>query len=251
MKQAISLEFAKLRGRFLWLLPVLCLLVQGAWLWWSMSSMRHQEIVQGWLHYLYQLPAINAIVLPVLMAVMASRVADIEHKGLMLKELYTMQPRGQLLLAKLILGGWYLLWLMAGQVFTMLFIGLYKGFYSPIPWGYWGCYIVFTYVTTLCIYLVQLLLSLFIVNQAIPLIIGIAGSFCGLFSLFLANHPLSRLVLWTYYSQLFLCGMNWDKETRITEMYWIEPAWGSFALLTAGFLLTLWIGWRLLERKES
>ena len=68
--------------------------------------------------------------------------------------------------------------------------------------------------------------------------------------LFLANHPLSRLVLWTYYSQLFLCGMNWDKETRITEMYWIEPAWGSFALLTAGFLLTLWIGWRLLERKE-
>ena len=44
-------------------------------------------------------------------------------------------------------------------------------------------------MTTLCIYLVQLLLSLFIVNQAIPLIIGIAGSFCGLFSLFLANHP--------------------------------------------------------------
>lgn len=250
MKQAVSLEFVKLRGRLLWLLPVLCLAVQGAWLWWAMRSMSHQEIVQGWQHYLYQLPVTNALFLPVLMAVMASRVADVEHKGLMLKTLYTMQPRGQLLLAKLLLGGWYLLWLMVGQLFTLLFIGLYKGFYGPIPWGYLGCHVLFTYTITLCIYLVQLLLSLFVVNQAVPLIVGIAGSFCGLFSLFLLNHPLSRLVLWTYYSQLFLCGMNWDKETRITEMYWIEPAWGSFALLTAGFLLTLLAGWRLLERKE-
>lgn len=250
MKKAVSLEFAKLRGRWLWLLPLLCLAVQGAWLWWNMSGMSHREIVQGWQHYLYQLPAVNAIFLPLLMAVLASRLADVEHKGLMLKQLYTVQSRGKLLLAKLTVGGWYLLWLMAGQLFTMLLVGLYKGFYGPIPWGYFGCYVLFTYTITLCIFLVQLLLSLLICNQAIPLIVGITGSFCGLFSLFLANHPLSKLVLWTYYSQLFLCRMDWDRETRITEMYWLEPAWDSFALLMVGFLLTLWAGWRLLERKE-
>lgn len=250
MREAVLLEFAKLRGRWLWLLPVLCLLAQGAILWWNMGNMSHQEIVQGWQHYLYNLPLLNAILLPVLMAVLASRVADVEHKGVMLKALYTVQPRRQLLLSKLLVGGWYVLWLLAGQMFTMLLIGLYKGFYGPIPWGYLGCYALFTYSTTLCIYLVQLLLSLLIVNQAVPLIVGIAGGFGGLFSLFLPQYPLSRLVLWSYYSQLYLCGMYWDRETRVTDMYWVEPAWGSFLLLAAGFAATLWAGWRLLEGKE-
>ncbi len=250
MVQAIRLEFFKMRGRCFGLLLLLCLLVQGAWLWWTFKSMSHLEIIQGWQHYLYQLPVLNAILLPVLMAVMASRAAEIEHKGTMLRQLYTIQPAGKLLLCKLLYGGWYLALLLAGQLLTMLLIGLYKGFYGPIPWGYFGCYLLFTFVITWCIYLVQLLLSLFITNQLIPLLVGAAGSFCGLFSLFFQQYWFSRLILWTYYSQLFLCGMNWDKETRITEMYWITPDWAGFFLLTAGFLLTIVVGWRLLERKE-
>ena len=47
MRTYIRLEFYKLRGRLLWVLPFLFLLVQGAWMWWAMGSMRHQEIVQG------------------------------------------------------------------------------------------------------------------------------------------------------------------------------------------------------------
>ena len=113
-----------------------------------------------------------------------------------------------------------------------------------------GYYLLFTGLTTLCMYLVQLLTAMLISNQAVGLIVGVVGSFCGLFSLFLQQHVLSKLWLWPYYSQLFLCGMNWDKETRVTEMYWVTPDWGAFLLLLAGFLLTLLAGWRLLERKE-
>ena len=246
----LQLEFFKLRGRMLWLLPVLLLLLQAAWMWWGMKSMSHQETIQGWQHYLYQLPVLNAIMLPVLMAVMGSRIADIEHKGQMLKLLYTVEERGYVLLAKLLCGGWYLLWILLGQLGTMLAIGMYKGFYPPVPWGYFACYILFTFLTSFCIYLVQLLISLLIKNQAISLIVGIAGSFCGLFSLFLNITPVNKLILWSYYSQLFLCGMNWDRASRNTEMYWVAPNWESFLLLAAGFLVTLWIGWRLLERKE-
>ena len=246
----LQLEFFKLRWRMLWLLPVLLLLLQAAWMWWGLKSMSHQEIIQGWQHYLYQLPVLNAIMLPVLMAVMGSRIADIEHKGQMLKLLYTVEERGYVLLAKLLCGGWYLLWILLGQLGTMLAIGMYKGFYPPVPWGYFACYMLFTFLTSSCIYLVQLLISLLIKNQAISLIVGIAGSFCGLFSLFLNITPVNKLILWSYYSQLFLCGMNWDRASRNTEMYWVAPNWGSFLLLAVGFLVTLWIGWRLLERKE-
>ena len=105
MVQAIRLEFFKMRGRCFGLLLLLCLLVQGAWLWWTFKSMSHLEIIQGWQHYLYQLPVLNAILLPVLMAVMASRAAEIEHKGTMLRQLYTIQPAGKLLLCKLLYGG--------------------------------------------------------------------------------------------------------------------------------------------------
>ena len=250
MRTYIRLEFYKLRGRLLWVLSFLFLLVQGAWMWWAMGSMRHQEIVQGWCYYVYQLSAANAILLPVLMAGMASRIADVEQRGNMLPLLCTLEQRSTVLLTKLCCGSWYLLWLLLGQIVTMLLIGLYKGFYNPIPWDYFGYYLLFTGLTTLCIYLVQLLTAMLISNQAVGLIVGVVGSFCGLFSLFLQQHVLSKLWLWTYYSQLFLCGMNWDKETRVTEMYWVTPDWGAFLLLLVGFLLTLLAGWRLLERKE-
>lgn len=249
MKREVRLEFFKMRGRYSWLI-LMFLLVQGAWQWWCMRSISHQQIVQGWQYYLYNLPVMNAILLPVLMAVLASRSADIEHKGQMLRQLRTVETFGMLLLTKLIYGSWHLLWLLAGQIATMLFIGCYKGFYGPIPWNYFGYYLLFTFLVTLCIYLVQLLCSLLVRNQVISLVMGLAGGFCGLFSLFLQRHWLSKLLLWTYYSQLFLCGMNWDRQTRATDMYWVAPDWGSFALLAAGFIVTLVIGWCLLERKE-
>lgn len=250
MRRALQLEFFKMRGQHFCLLLTAFLAVQGGWMWWCMRSLRHYEIVQGWQHYLYNLPVMNAILLPVLMAALASRSADLEHKGQMLRQLYTAQHPGQVLLVKLCYGGWHLLWLLAGQMVTMLLIGLYKGFYGPIPWVYFIYYFLFTFWITLCIYLVQLLLSLLVRNQAIPLVVGIAGGFCGLFSLFFQQHWLSRTVLWTYYSQLFLCGMHWDRETRITDMYWVTPDWAAFGLLLAGFVLTLLAGWQLLERKE-
>lgn len=250
MKSMIRLEFFKMRGRYVWLLPLSFLVVQGGWMWWTMKRMSHLDIMQGWQHYLYQLPLLNAILLPILMAVIASRVADVEHKGCMLRQLCVVQPTGGIIAAKLVYGSWYLICLLTGQMATMLLIGLYKGFYGPIPWQYFGYYLLFTFTVTLCIYMVQLFLSLFIRNQAISLIIGMAGGFCGLFSLFLQNHLISRIILWTYYSQLFLCGMNWDKETRVSDMYWVAPNWQAFALLFIGMLLTMFIGWRLFEQKE-
>jgi len=250
MLRAIGLEFQKMRGRFLFLLPLAFLVLQTAWMWWTVKDMHHLEIEQGWQHYLYQLPVLNVILLPVLLAVLASRSADAEHKGNMLRQVWVMQPRGQLFAAKLCWGSWYLFWILAGQLITMLLIGLYKGFYGPLPWGHIGCYLLFTFTVSWCIYLVQLLLSLLVRNQAIAIIVGLAGGFCGLFSMFLRQALWCRLVLWTYYSQLFVCGMNWDRETRSTDMYWVPPNWSSYACLLLGIALTLLTGRYLLERKE-
>ena len=47
----------------------------------------------GYSYILYQLPLLNVVLLPVMTAVIASRLCDMEIKGNTLKQLYTLQKR--------------------------------------------------------------------------------------------------------------------------------------------------------------
>lgn len=208
----------------------------------------------GWRMFLYQLPLVNAIFLPLLATILASRICGIEHKGYMLKSLCCITKRGALFDAKLLYGiSIMTLCTLISWSATIIF-GIYKGFSGNCPMDLYFLYLLFTLVPTLVIYIFQHTLSLIFKNQAISFFIGIIGEFAGLFSMFLPQLPwLRRLLLWGYYGVLQFVGMyGWTKETRWTTVHFdVMPiAWDGFITLLAGGIIIYVIGRYWFCKKE-
>ena len=85
---------------------LLCLLVPLIMILWvgGLAPSDPEELANGYSALLYSLPVIEAILMPVLMAVLASRLWEIEVKGSMPKLLYTLQERRSLFAGKATFG---------------------------------------------------------------------------------------------------------------------------------------------------
>lgn len=70
------------------------------------------------------------------------------------------------------------------------------------------------FLTALCIFILQLNLSLRFRNQLTPVFISIGGTFAGLFSWFLNRWPLQYLIPWGYYAVLCNTGYTYDEASR-------------------------------------
>ena len=123
MRLWLSVEWRKTRHRRLWLPVAALVAMQGLWLAWAVRGMDAAEAAQGYLGCLYQLPMMNAIVMPVAAAVLVSRLCDMEHRGDTFKQLFTMQPAHGLFDAKLVLGGAWLLAAVVGQLAAIRLVG--------------------------------------------------------------------------------------------------------------------------------
>lgn len=245
----LRLEFYKTRRRKLWLVVLLFTLAQILWTLWAMSRMDASDRSTGWLWCLNQLPMLNAIFLPIMATVLASRISDLEHKGQTLKLLETLVSSGGIFNAKLICGFFYLTGGILVQNGTILCAGLGKGFQGPLPIRAFGLYLLSTLAVTWTVYLLQLILSLLILNQMIPLLVGVAGGFIGVFSLYLPT-SIGKLLLWGYYAALGLVGMDWDKPTRTVTFFRISWDTSAFFQLIAFSLLLYLAGRILFYRKE-
>ena len=91
------------------------------------------NIRKGWMLLLYQLPLINAIFMPLLSIIVASRLSDIEHKGYMLKQLCCITPKGRLYDAKLVYGLGMVLASLVLQFAGVYIGGKYLGFGGMFP----------------------------------------------------------------------------------------------------------------------
>ncbi|MDF2838606.1 MAG: hypothetical protein K0S60_309 [Evtepia sp.] len=249
MRKALAMEFQKTRRRKVWVIVSLLLVVQLLWSFWGIGRMDAHERTQGWMFFFYQFPLLNSIMMPVIAAVVASRLGDIEHKGNTLKLLSTVMPTGQLFDAKFLCGAFYLSSTVLLQVIAMIAVGCAAGFEGAPPALKLGYYLLFTTSVSLTIFLLQQALSLLIQNQMIPLAVGILGSFAGLFIMFFPEH-LERFILWGYYGVLMFVRMNWDTTTRITEFYYLPADWIGFLTLIVLFGIIYLIGRTLFIRKE-
>jgi hypothetical protein len=207
------------------------------------------KLSQGWMYFLYQYPLLNSIMMPVIAAVVASRLSDIEHKGQMLKLLDTVMPAGRLFAAKFLCGALYMFAAVLLQVIVMVAVGHAVGFAGNPPLDKLLYYLLFTTAVNLTILLLQQILSLLFVNQMVPLTVGLIGGFAGLFIMFFPQN-LERLLLWGYYGVLMLVGMNWDRATRISDLYYTPVDWGGFITLAGMFCAIYIIGHTLFVRKE-
>lgn len=245
----IGMEFFKCRRRQV---PLICLALITAQLLWmgvSISRMELEEMSDGWMLLLHSLTVIDAVMLPLTVAAIASRSCELEHRGHTLKLLETVRTPGALFDAKLAWGAVWIALLLLGREIVLTVYCLCTSFPLSVPWGRLALHLLFSFAVSLTIYVLQESLSLLFANQAVALVAGIFGSFVGLFTLFFPP-AVQRLVLWSYYGVLALTVQDWNAVTRVTHFYWLEPNWPGLGLLAVWFLLLLAVGRSLFVRKE-
>lgn len=179
------------------------------------------EIKHGWMLFLYQFPLLNAIFLPFIAVIVASRICDTEHKGAMIKQLCTITPKGKLFDAKLIFGIAVMIISVIIFWLTTIVFGRYKGFEGEVPIRLYVFYLIFTLIPAIEIYILQHTLALCFKNQAIGFFTGITGEFIGILSMFLPQIPILRKIIpWGHFGQLQFVGMfGWTKTTKWQNVY--------------------------------
>lgn len=245
----LKLEFYKCRRRNIVLICAAILAVQFIWMTAYFSRQDAEDLKWGWMILLYNLSTVDAIILPLSVATLASRNCELEHKGSTWKLLETMATPGQLYTAKLVWGALVLAVLLIIRSALFLGVGIAQGFQGAIPWGRFGLFTLLSWAVSMMVYALQQGLSLRFANQAAALVCGIAGSFLGILSM-LFPPALVRCVPWGYYGLLSLVFMDWNKVTRVTRFYWHALPATDVALLLLWMAVFLITGRALFVKKE-
>lgn len=97
--KSLLLELKKTKHHKMYLISLALLLIQ--YLWTLYAEGKNKDLVQGWFILFYDFPLLNSIMVPTFIAIMASRLIDIEHKGSTWKLLETLQSKQIFSLVKL------------------------------------------------------------------------------------------------------------------------------------------------------
>ena len=208
------------------------------------------ELANAYSALLYALPVLNAILMPIVMALIASRLWDMEVKGSTTKLLYTLQSRLSLFAGKAVLGFGEVLLLVALEMAAAILLGRVQGYteaFPTVPFVYTG---VCTLAVDGMLFFSELLLMLLFDNPLPALCVGIVGALIGLFSAFMP--PLvSYFVPWGYFVPLSCYEVaHWDQATH-TVIYGLRPYnWGllTFTVVLAAVLFAA--AWRMMRDKE-
>lgn len=245
----LKLEFFKCRRRKISLMCAAVLAVELIWMGVFLARQDGEDLAQGWMLLLYNLAMVDAIVLPLSVAALASRNCELEHKGNTWKLLETMTAPGKLYTVKLIWGALVLAVLLILRSGVFLALGIAMGFAGEPPLARFCLFTLISWAVSIMAYALQQGLSLRFSNQAVALVCGILGSFMGLLSL-LFPPALTRCVPWGYYGLLALVRMDWNESTRVTRFFWQWPQAADLVLLCLWGVLFLLVGRMLFLRKE-
>ena len=231
---------------------LLCLLVPLIMILWvgGLAPSDPEELANGYSALLYSIPVIEAILMPVLMAVLASRLWEIEVKGSMPKFLYTLQERRSLFAGKAAFGLLEILLVTLLETGAAVLLGIVHGYTEAFPTEQ----LVYLFVCTLAVdamlFFGEFLLMLWVGNPLPALCVGIVGALVGLFSAFMP--PLvSYFVPFGYYIPLSAYEVaNWDKATH-TVTYGTRPFnWGLLAFTLALGAVLFALAWRKVQDEE-
>lgn len=217
--KTLQLEFYKIRRRNVWLSMYAMLGVQLLWGLWTMRNPNDRELASGWMSLLYSLTILDGLMMPTIMSLLASRLADIEHKGNTYKLLKTLRPAGSLYHAKALCGLAVILVLLASQAAVFILYGYCLGYEgNPDPRYYLLSYGL-NFTSCLSLFLLQLLLSMLFANQMIPLVAGLGGSMIALLVMFVSHYS---FLPWGGCLSSSVVGMDWDQASRNITYYYRE-----------------------------
>lgn len=248
-RKQYSTERMKSRHRHVWVFPLAVLAFVTVWAFFGLRDISPGEQAQGYSSLFFQIPLLNTIVLPLTIAVISSRLCDMEIKGNTLKLLCTLQQRQVIFNCKLLHSLGYLLILCFGEGCIILLCGALFDFTEELSLT--GLFITLgvVFLVGTCVMIIQQVLSLLFDNQLIPLVAGLAGSFLGLFSMYFPQ-AVSRFVLWGYFGAFAVTRMDWNPETRIVTYYDVPLPVGTLLGFFVFTLFVYFVGKFLFERKE-
>ena len=120
---AYKAEIQKQRCRKVWIIPLGFLTVLTLWVSVPMFHFTAQDLTSGYQWLFYQISLLNAIFVPMMLAVTASQLCDMEIKGNTLKLLYTLEKTGRFYDIKFLAEARYLLLFSFGEVLVILLLG--------------------------------------------------------------------------------------------------------------------------------
>jgi hypothetical protein len=216
----LRIEGSKHKRRYNLLLFFAALLLVMAFIYGNYRNKAGME--EGWLVLFYNMPIMNSLFLPVVLAAFASRLADIEHKGGMLKCLYTFTSPQKIFAAKVIYGFIAILFLLGLQCLSLPLMAKILDFPFVIPARYMLFYALTTYISCCMLFYLQMLFAYFYTNQAVTISIGLVGCFLALFSAYLPTTMFQKLLPWSTFMNGIFIGMDWNRTTRVTKWFLME-----------------------------
>ncbi|MFJ8530848.1 ABC transporter permease [Bacillus sp. NPDC094106] len=177
------------------LLVVFCIqMLALLWLFGVMSQ--SNKAFYNWNALISQLSIINGLFLPILIAMITSRIVDFENKGNTWKLLFAMPiPRLSIYMLKIICSILFLGFANIIAYIGVICIGKMLHFVDSIPIILLWKYSFFTLIGSMPMVILQLWISLSVKNQVFALAAGVIGTFLGYFS---QMFPWSKLMIWGY-----------------------------------------------------
>lgn len=229
-----------------------CLLIPLAVLLWSWYSAPGgtKSSSDGYHALMYTLPVMNTVLLPIGMAMLASRLWDVEIKGSLPKLLYTLQSRRSLFAAKAILGSAEVFMIVFCELAGVLLLGYHNGYRDYPPLLQIVYFLFCTCTVSLMLFFSEMTLTILLSNPLPALCTGIAGALIGLFSAFMPTF-FCYFIPWSYYIPLgsYILA-SWDPDTKIvvyaTRNFNLPLL--AWSLLLAAFFFG--ITWHFIRTKE-
>ncbi|KGG79992.1 ABC transporter permease [Caloranaerobacter azorensis H53214] len=235
MIKAITLEFFKLRRKKIFLMITLFLGCEILWAFMSVSiSLSRNPNSPVWESTLTTIASMNGLFLPIICAIVSSRICDMENKGNTWKLLISSNlNRKFIYAAKYICSGTLLLYGVVLQAFAITIFTITKSSTVIIPLSLIMRFIGSTMLASMVILALQQWITLAIKNQAFALCFGMIGGFLGIVSDFFPE-TVRRMVIWSYYTGL--CPVKYYFTNGSLEFIQQNPGLG---MLTAVFLLII------------
>lgn len=199
----LGLEYFKIRRKKIWTMILLFLVVEMLWAFLSISrSIAGNPDHAVWESVFFSISSMNGLFMPIISAIVVSRICDMEHRGATWKMLVaTNVGRSRLYAVKYICSNSLLLYGILAQAALMIVFGLIKDFPGAPPIELLIRFMGGSLLTTLAVTALQQWISMAIKNQAFALCLGMLGGFIGM-TAGLFPDAVRHIFIWSYYLDL-------------------------------------------------
>ncbi len=231
----------------------LCLLIPGIVVLWvgGLAPADPEELANGYSALLYSLPVIEAILMPVMMAVLASRLWDMRDQRQYRQSCSTpCRAAAACSQAKRSLACWKCCWSRCWSWPAFRCWGAFMVIPKPFPTGQLCYLFVCTLAVDAMLFFGEFLLMLWVGNPLPALCVGIVGALVGLFFCFYAAACQLLCALWVLHpSERLRSGELGQGHPHVT--YGTRPFnWGLLAFTLALGAVLFVLAWRKVQKEE-